>query len=234
MKILFLNAWKGRLAGPISTFIKQQVRDTDVFCFQEAHEPMQSLCHDLLADYNKVIANKTVSEVNDFCQATYARKNIDIVSSDTVFADQTDVGLAIDLQIKISGQNMHIVNVHGASRPSDKLDTPARIEFSSGLIERLKSKTGPRVIGGDFNAFPSTQSIRTFRESGYRDLIYDFDIRNTRNRFSWEKYPDDDEATRQYFSDYAFVSNGVIVKKFSVLGDEVSDHLPLSLELDYS
>ena len=63
---------------------------------------------------------------------------------------------------------------------------------------------------------------------GMRNLIKDFSIATTRNALSYGNYP---ESERQYFADYVFVSSGVRVLNFSVPEIEISDHLPMILEI---
>ena len=81
-------------------------------------------------------------------------------------------------------------------------------------------------MGGDFNLFPDTKSLELIREAGFRDLIQEFSISTTRNRYAWEKYP-----TKYLFSDYVFVSSSLTVQSFEVPTVEVSDHLPMIVEI---
>jgi endonuclease/exonuclease/phosphatase family metal-dependent hydrolase len=66
-----------------------------------------------------------------------------------------------------------------------------------------------------------------FEENGYRDLIKEYKISTTRNRLAWEMYPDN----KQLFSDYVFLSPGITINNFSVPDNEISDHLPMILEV---
>lgn len=66
-----------------------------------------------------------------------------------------------------------------------------------------------------------------FEKNGYKDLIKDYKIPTTRNKVAWKMYPDNP----QLYSDYVFVSSGIEVKSFSVIENEISDHLPLILEI---
>lgn len=75
---------------------------------------------------------------------------------------------------------------------------------------------------------PQAESIRMFEKNNYRDLIKDFHITTTRNRIALDKYP----GNERLFSDYVFVSSGVSVKGFLVPDVEISDHLPLLVEID--
>jgi len=228
MKIIYLNAWGAKVYTPISEFTKKHAQDTDVFCFQEAYGSMPVLCDELLTGYRKITAHKYVSEPDDFYQAMYVRNDIDVVCSGEILEDQDNVGLGIYVQIKQEHNDLYICNIHGISRPTDKQDTPERLRQSQDVINFFRDKEGSKVIGGDFNVFPSNPSIQLYPKSGYKDLIHDFKITNTRNRLVWERYPQNE---KQYFSDYVFLSDDVEVDTFTVPDIEVSDHLPLILEI---
>jgi endonuclease/exonuclease/phosphatase family metal-dependent hydrolase len=107
------------------------------------------------------------------------------------------------------------------------MDTVERVRFSSDIIDFFKDKNAPVVIGGDFNLEPPTKSVGVFKEAGYRDLIDEHDIKTTRNHFAWDLYP----GNELYYSDYVFVNDKLKVKNFEVVDNEVSDHLPLIVEL---
>jgi endonuclease/exonuclease/phosphatase family metal-dependent hydrolase len=225
MKIIFLNVWNGKVRNEISEFIKEQSLDTDIFCFQEVYGEMKILCKNLLSEYKEISAYKFVVEDDDFPQATYIRKNIDISSSQAIFERETNCGLGIYVQIKSGNKNVHVCNFHGLSKPGNKLDNPDRLKQSQGLIKFFENKAGLRIIGGDFNLLPQTKSVRMFNENGYRDLIDEYRIKTTRNRFVWEMYPDN----KLYYSDYVFVDKNYNIKNFLVPNNEISDHLPLIL-----
>jgi endonuclease/exonuclease/phosphatase family metal-dependent hydrolase len=91
----------------------------------------------------------------------------------------------------------------------------------------MARKPGLKIIGGDLNLMPDTESVRMFAANGYRDLIAEFKIPTTRNRLVWDKFPD----SKQYYSDYVFVSPEVKVREFSVPNNEISDHLPLIVDI---
>ncbi len=228
MKVLFLNTWGGKVRDDITKFIEEQSRDTDIFCFQEVYKEMKLLCRDILPNYQEITAYKYVAEDDDFPQGIYVNKNITLLSSGTLLKRQTHSGLGIYVRVRLGHNDLYICNFHGLSRPVDKLDNPDRLKQSRRLIDFFKDKTGLKIIGGDFNLSPNTKSLQMFKENGYRDLIKEFEIPSTRNRLVWEIHPDN----KQYYSDYVFVSPGVKIKNFSVPNIEISDHLPLILELE--
>ncbi|HVO28803.1 MAG TPA: endonuclease/exonuclease/phosphatase family protein [Candidatus Paceibacterota bacterium] len=228
MKIIFLNAWGAKLREPFTRFIEEQSADTDVFCFQEAYDGMRALMKELLPGHREIAAYKYVTDDDTFPQATYIRPGVPLLDSKVVFDGEPGIGLGIYAKVPSGDGHLHIGNFHGMSRPVDKLDDPARLRQSERLIDFFKGKPGPKVIGGDFNLLPDTRSVLMFGENGYRDLIREFHIPTTRNEIAWAKFPD----SKQYFSDYAFISPEVKLKSFSVPDSEISDHLPLILEIE--
>jgi endonuclease/exonuclease/phosphatase family metal-dependent hydrolase len=227
MKIVFLNVWGESMRDSLVPYIEEQVKDTDIFCFQEASEKMRAQCVDVLVDYEELSDYKYISNDDDFPQSIYVKKSMRIVSSGTLFADDQTVGLATYVELKLEEGSMFVCNVHGRARPGDKMDTVERVRFSSDIIDFFKDKNAPVVIGGDFNLEPPTKSVGVFKEAGYRDLIDEHDIKTTRNHFAWDLYP----GNELYYSDYVFVNDKLKVKNFEVVDNEVSDHLPLIVEL---
>lgn len=228
MKLIFLNAWSGKAREGIVQFLQDQSPTTDVFCFQEADGEMKDLAQSGLADYRMVEAYKYLAKGSNFPQATYVKNPLPIGDSGTILENETFGGLGLYVQVPLGSCTTHIVNFHGVSRPVDKLDDPARLKQSERLLDFCEDKTGPRIVGGDFNLLPETRSIEMFAEKGYRDLIKEFRIETTRNRLAWDMYPNN----KQYFCDYVFVSPEVKLKSFSVPSLEISDHLPLILEIE--
>ena len=130
------------------------------------------------------------------------------------------------ITLSVNGGAVSVINYHGVAQPGTKLDTPQRLSHMRKLQEVWQSLgNGPKILCGDFNLFPETQSIKLLEGLG-RSLIKEFNIENTRNELSWKKYP----GSKQKFADYTFVSPGVNVESFDVPYNEVSDHLPMIME----
>lgn len=227
MKLVFLNVWDGLRRDELMEFIKDQVKDTDIFCFQEATDEMKHHFRDVLFGYKEISDYKFISDHDNFHQSIFIKDSITIMSSGSLISIGMDRGLAIYAKLKIGQDIMYVCNVHGIARPGNKLDNPGRIQQSSGIIEFFKDKQEPIVIGGDFNLNPETNSVKMFEEHGYTDLIKQFDIKTTRNHFAWDKYPNN----KMYYSDFVFINNKVTCESFQVPNNEVSDHLPLILEI---
>ena len=228
MKIVFLNVWGEAMRDNLVGYIDEQIRDTDIFCFQEATDEVLEACKDVLSNYQELSDYKALSGEDTFPQSMFIKNGIEIISSGTLLADVVDCGLAIYAEVKTSDENILICNIHGTARPNDKQDSPGRLSQSKGVIEFFKDKTQPIIIGGDFNLNPDIESIKMFSQNGYRNLIDEFSIETTRNHLAWDRYPDN----KMYYSDYIFLNQDIRLKSFSVTNNEVSDHLPLILEIE--
>lgn len=226
MKIVFLNTWNGQIKDKISEFLKEQANDTDIFCLQEVYGEMRMMANELLPNFVEYYAYKEI-EGDEFPQATFVHKKHVVTATESVLDGVVGAGLGLYAEIVIDGRTLHLINVHGAMNPSNKLDSLGRLNQSVGLLEFLENKEGLKIIGGDFNMLPETQSIRMFTENKYRDMIKEHNVKTTRNKIALAMYPDNP----QYHADYVFLSSDVKLKSFTVIDNEVSDHLPLVLEI---
>jgi len=189
---------------------------------------MKQLARNTLSGYTGIERYKYVTDDDNFPQATYIRDTIPLLSSGTIMENEEGVGLGLYVQIRFGHGDLYLCNFHGISQPGDKLDNPERLRQSEMLIEFFEGKDGPKIIGGDFNVFPESKSIQMFLKNGYKNLIKEYNIATTRNRLAWGMYPDNKQY---YYSDYVFVSPDIKINKFSVPDVEISDHLPLILEI---
>jgi endonuclease/exonuclease/phosphatase (EEP) superfamily protein YafD len=237
MRIIFLNSWFGEAGKPYFDFMRIQSKTTDVFCLMEISfelfEKLKLILKNYEGFYEQVILLKSwkIADV----MAIFLKKDLSAVNSGKLVTyrnNSNDTGFSQYISINTEEGTFHLMSVHGKSRPGHKLDTPARIEQSRKIIGFFKGKKGPKIIGGDFNLMPETESIRLLEADGYKNLIKEFDIKSTRNKVSWEQFKDKPGFTKQYFADYAFVSPDVKVKNFEVPYTEISDHLPLILDIE--
>jgi hypothetical protein len=227
MRIIFLNTFHGKVRDGISQFLKDQSLLTDIFCFQEFFEDMDKLYASILPNFQPISVSKEIN-LDSYRQTTLINKGLKIKEWSVFFPKDPNKGLGIFTRIEREGQNINIVNLHGQPKPGDKLDNPERLAQSQQILDHINKLTGLKIIGGDFNLFPETQSINLFEKAGFRNLIKDYSIHTTRNRLAWEPYPDNP----QLFSDYVFVSPEIRVKEFTVPDIEISDHLPMILTID--
>jgi len=232
MRIIFLNSWFGEAGKPFFDFIKKESSKTDIFCFMEFTPDLFIKVSEILTGHTGFIEKGMVLESKGVvdCQVIFTRKDINVTASGklNLYKNATnDVGFGSFVIFEKEGKIINLLNIHGKSQPGHKMDTPARIKQSKILIDFFKDKNGPKIIGGDFNLNLDTKSVKMFEESGYRNLIRDYKIKNTRNELSWKQF-----NNVQHFADYVFVSKDVKVKKFEVPYLEISDHLPLILDFE--
>lgn len=237
MNILFLNLWGGKLTQPLKEFLLEQSA-VDVFCFQEAYN-VESVLPSFLATYQSYTVSKHVVSNVGFDLAVYVHPRLAVLEVVELFQEDIEIGMALGVRLaSSSGQTVSIINVHGTSRQrvqgvfldaDEKRDFPARLRQSEGLFQFAQLQTSPVIIGGDFNILPDTESLDIFRRAGFRDLISEYGVTTTRNHYAWDRYP---ESRRYYHSDYVFVSPGISTPRFEVSQTEISDHLPVFLEID--
>ena len=227
MKIVFLNTWGGKEKS-LKDFILDQSTDTDIFCFQESVKVKSKVfCESWLPNYQLFFDKKFINKFDQFNQATFVKKGLEVIETKTLGENNPNVGLGLFTKIKTPKGVISLCNVHGFARPGDKQDTPGRLEQSQIFIDFLKSQNGLKIIGGDFNLDFNTKSVQMFEDNGFKNLIKDFNIKSTRNELSWKKF-----KTKQFFADFLFTSPDLKISNFSVPYNEVSDHLPMLLEFN--
>ncbi len=233
MKIIFLNAWLGTLKEPLEAFFREHASSTDIWCLEEASHTVREICTRTLPHHTEAFLRKDIlkpsnNAVHVIEQATYAAASCPVRAHNAVLADAgTGTGVGLYTHHTLGTKDIHILNVHGFPWPG-KLDTEQRMEQSRAFLEYMEQKDGVKIIGGDFNMLPDTKSLELLRAAGYRDVIREFGIATTRNRYAWEQHP----GNELYHSDYIFIKGDVQVKEFTVPTIEISDHLPLILEVE--
>jgi len=236
MQLISINTWGGILYEPLMDFVDRYRDATDIFCFQEVFDKESSPAGDRgersnrfeelsarLRDHNGYFARK----VSGSGLATFVKKNIEVANSETHIVLSTEE-MAIKFNprilqhVALAAPRMHIYKFHGVPK-SDKLDTPERKIQTERVMEIMSRDSGPKILAGDFNLRPETESLRAF-ESGMINHVIKNGCTTTRSRYY-------EYRALQPFADYVFTSD-ITVKDFRVLEDEVSDHLPLILDFE--
>ncbi len=119
-----------------------------------------------------------------------------------------------------------ITHMHGLRDLNGKKDTPERFEQAKRLLNISQAVSEPgdlRVVCGDFNVEPGSETIRLLEDDGLVELVNHYEIETTRN--SHYKKPGK-------FADYMLIDRVDEIMDFQVLQKpEVSDHCPLVLTL---
>lgn len=260
MKIIFLNIWGGKVYEPLMAFLHEHASGTDFFCLQEvfdsphavvmkggARTDMFKRITNLLSGFapfytvavEKFDGDDKVAFPLSYGNAIFAKKDIKILSHGDFFIggedwQESETPLNYPhklhfLRFEKRDVSYVLMNVHGIAFPGSKRDTLERAAQSQKIVDFVREEKGEKILGGDFNLMRATQSIRMIEDAGMRNLITDFHISRTRNSFSYGQYP---ESDRQYFADYVFASSGIRIRNFTVPQLEISDHLPLILEIE--
>ncbi len=257
MKIVALNTWGGRAGKDKLLEFFARHKDVDVFCLQEIwaapYEHLDGhmaggrpMDHTQIMVYGLQDITAAMPEYEVYFHPHHAdnyglvllvRRGLAVTNVGELFVykhkghvPEGDIGNhARNIQhatIMHDGKQITVVNFHGLWNGKGKGDSEDRLVQSDAIINFLKGLTTPYVLCGDFNLLPDTKSILKFETFGARNLIKEYGITSTRPRL-YDKY---DKA--EQFADYAFVSNDVSVRGFSILPDEVSDHAPLYLDIE--
>lgn len=177
-------------------------------------------------DYKDRISNHI-----SFGLAIFVRKEIQVESFEDffIFGEQNSMEgnnqetLPYNAQcVKLFGdkeKKVIVCNIHGISL-WPKTDTPERLRQSEIIMDFLKNKNTAKILCGDFNLFPETESLKIL-ENGMKNLVKEFDIKNTRSIM---------HKLDEHVSDYIVISPDIMVQKFYLLDVAISDHLPLVLD----
>jgi endonuclease/exonuclease/phosphatase family metal-dependent hydrolase len=237
VRIIFFNIWHGHELDGLSTFLLREKANTDIFCFLETDPDLLLKLTAILNAYNYVF-REGVKNLDGIIEgsAIFVDKKIEIVKHEEIKLyeiSEKETGGLLTAELTIAGKTLDIGCAHGKSRPGNKLDTPERLKQSETIVDYFKNVSGPKIIGGDFNLDINTESLKIIEQSGYKNLIKEFNIQNTRNKLCWDQFPDEvKQYGKQYFADYCFVSPEVKVINFAVPNVEVSDHEPLILDFE--
>ncbi len=119
-----------------------------------------------------------------------------------------------------------VTHMHGLRDLNGKMDTPERAKQARRLLDMSRSLAEPndlRVICGDFNVEPDSETLSILSSAGLTELVTGRGFDSTRN--SQYKKPG-------RFADYMLINKENAVGGFHVIHDpEVSDHCPLVLEI---
>lgn len=242
MKLITLNIWGGHVRDPLLAFIKTY-KDIDIFCFQEvycdAKEKISTEDRDvslnIFSELQSLLPKHNAffrPVVNDiYGVGMFVKKNIEVLGEGQVFIHEnpkyTGRGPSHSrnlqwLECYVNNQVYSISNIHGLWNGMGKTDTPARIAQSLRIREFINSIQIPKILCGDFNLRPDTESLKII-EDGMNNLIKMYKVSSTRTSLY---------SKQEKFADYILTSPEISINEFTVLKDEVSDHSPLFFDFN--
>jgi endonuclease/exonuclease/phosphatase family metal-dependent hydrolase len=246
MKLIVLNAWGARTGESFVEFIKKY-QDVDIFCFQEIYDKSKEILgeeyplsnHDLFTELTGLLSNHN-GYFRPVLQGVYGiaifiKKDYMVHEEGEILIHARNQEGTINdghhdrnmqwLKFEYEGKILTVLNVHGLWNGKGKGDVPEKIAQSKIIKEFMDKIKGPKILCGDFNLNPDTESIKMLEE-GMRNLIKDYAVPSTRTSIYFAK-----PGKVEHFADYVFVSPDITVKNFEVLPEEVSDHTALFLEI---
>lgn len=240
MKLLSLNIWGGNVAQPLLKFIKDH-KNIDTFCLQEVYKKApckfstdDKEAHlDIFSDIQALLPNHK-GFFNPVIEDWYGislfiKQSIPVIEEGFIYIHEnqnypgrgpTHSRSLQWAQCQLDEKSCIILNVHGLWNGAGKTDSPERIKQSQKIKTFMDSVKGPKILCGDFNLRPDTESMRILNQ-GMINLIQTHNITSTRT-----KLYDKEEG----FADYILVSPEIQVNDFKILPDVVSDHAPLLLD----
>jgi len=246
MRLISLNTWGGKLYDPFMSFLSMHSKGTDIFCLQEVYslKEGEGLTKWWQKDMSPNLYEKILHKLEQFNgniteQYSSMGERLAIISSKRItIEDKGEIVLCEGRKINSDNEEpveigsklqwitfMHdekrftIANVHGFWVKDSHEDSPERLQQSKRILNFLNNKNGAKILCGDFNLSPNTRSI-SMLEQDFKNLIKEYEIISTGSS----------PGKKGEIVDYVFVSPEVKVSEFKVLQNEVSDHLPLSLE----
>jgi len=129
-----------------------------------------------------------------------------------------------------TGTDVHLLNTQGIWG-EDGEDSPRRLEMGKKIIQELQWESGqlsPVILAGDFNILPHTQTIASIEKKLVN--VFKDELKTTFNlkRKNLEKYPGFAQAVVDMF----FVSPDISVSSHTCPQVDISDHLPLVVEIE--
>lgn len=242
MKLISLNIWGGHILAPLLSFI-ETYREVDIFCFQEVyHNALHKISTEDRTHHLTIFSDiqRLLPEHQGFFRpavegiyglAMFVKKSVEVVQEGEVLVHENPnyVGSGPShsrnlhwLECRVDQKTYAILNVHGLWNGQGKGDSPDRILQSQRIKRFMDSFTLPKILCGDFNLKPGTESFQILEE-GLNNLITQYGITSTRTSY----YPKEEK-----FADYMLCSEDIRVNTFKVLPEEVSDHAALWLDFE--
>ncbi len=252
LKFITLNLYEGGLLfDNIEEFLKKE--NPDFIAFQEVNNgtdpklpknlrSMQVLS-ELLPEYHNFFAPEILLRYPegkiDIGNAIFSR--FPITNEETIFLnvpygeyDPAPIGGDFSkhpknmqcCEVVVGNTYLTLCNLHGIWG-LDGADTDDRLKMSQLIVDQIKDKKNV-ILAGDFNLKPNTQTIKNIEK--YLINVFKDELENTFNvvRKDLVKFPGYATAV----VDMIFTSHTLKITKHACPNVDVSDHLPLVIEIE--
>lgn len=247
VKVIQLNIWRGTLLNNAIEFLKKE--NPDIILLQEVYStdlPGMPITHRLFSylsgkfpEYEGLYgpAFTDTTKLGDIESGNAIFSKFKITDSKNTFfdepyrtfdeQDQTDFShnpqTILRATLDVEGVEVNAFSVHGIWG-QDGEDNPRRMEMGDIIISEIKDKQNV-IMGGDFNIQPHTETIKSIEK--YVDSVFKDSLTRT---FNLKYKTDGGYATAAV--DMMFTSSEIKVIDKKCLDIQVSDHLPLVVELE--
>lgn len=138
----------------------------------------------------------------------------------------TEQRLLIHSKLKVDKTVINFLTTHLQYSKEFKT-TPLRVKEVENILSVIKTIKGPIILTGDFNAVPRSKEVR---------MISKFLKRIGGNKSTWTVKPFESSDgfktdKLKYRLDNIFVSKEFNYKNFKIINSDISDHLPIMVEL---
>jgi len=245
IKFLTYNIWYSKNWRKIISFIKKQI--PDIFTLQEvtSNFPEFNLNNtDVVAEFRKafpkyqsvfapILYKEEGGKVIQFGNMILSRFPITNHKAHYFFKQpdwnvddyENQARHLLEAQIDVKGKRIFVFTTHLTYSKSFQ-DNPKKIEEAKKIVEIIKDKK-PTILAGDFNSTPDSEVIR----------IIDAQIKyiDREKHPTWTKHPfskDGFEAnTLDWKLDYIFLSKDLSHQNLQIIDTDLSDHLPIKIEI---
>jgi len=252
LKIIQLNAWKGKLLEGAIEFLRREnpdiitlqeatagrenFRDDDINVYEAIKDALSmrgffSRTHSLIGDPNSFLGNAVLTRGRILKSSTIWLKEY----ADVVPEEQRDhpnsPRNAIDCLIEIRGMKFHALSAHLAWT-KDPVDTPEKIRQAQILADHLRLlATEPYILGGDFN-MPSGSGVVNMIETVGKNIVTDPRWGITRSTHP-TIHKTASFKPEGLLVDFIFTSSHFTPRSVDAPYVNASDHLPIRAMLGY-
>ena len=253
MKIIQLNAWLGRVNGPLVRFLQQE--SADIVCLQEAYMPNKNMLSAFADQYNfldqiratglypyehfaknwAVPVGGALMQEGDMILSKYP---ISCAQQQHISGHYHERHTAADTiantrvwqacQIAINGKQLSVANHQAYITGTDSMGdatTATKMEKVAQLINTLPR---PLIFCGDLNINPKSPALKMLDQCGLRNLTVEHKLPTTLSSLHRAPLPD----RNQVACDYILTSPDIVVKSFYASDELVSDHKALILNFE--
>ena len=181
--------------------------------------------------YGNAVFIRRIYAVSEYgARFVYKARNVGDFESRTFPRALQHVSLQLE-NCALTIYNFHGLVPSGAIDPKNhngndpKIDTPERLDQSKRIRSILDKDVGVKIVCGDFNLRPDTESMRIVAGNELKNLITEYGITETRG-------PLMKKPVRH--ADHMLISPEIKVADFTVPSVVISDHLPLILAFTFS